>query len=802
MLVRTPGTSSIVIIVLALGIGTTTAVFTVINALLLRPLPFPEAERIVWIYQDSDDGVPGSNSFPATQDMAAFTDVFSGVASFSPRALTFDTGFLTRQVAAEFVTSNYLDVLGLAPARGRWFEAHEDTPGAGLVAVVSWPAWHALFEADPDIVGRAVRLNGQSVSVVGVGPRELASSVPGQATDFWLSISTTPVGGAFQVANLERREDHWYITRARLRDGVSVAGARAAMNVLADRLAADFPELNEGRRITVHSARDVRIHPDGDGPLRAASAALLAVAFVVLLIACANVANLLLVRGIGRARELAVRQALGAGRGRLVSLLLTESMALALAGGALGVGLAAAAASLLERYPPPIPVALGELRLDGRVLGFGLVLALATGLGVGLIAAWRATRQAPRAALQDGSRSSTGGRATGRLRSVLVGAQVALSLALLLGAGLLGRSLMRVRDASPGFDPAGLAYMVVDASVPAADGVATGPLFLELREAVAALPNVDAVALAGRLPVSPRVGTSTVIVEDAVVEQAGTSGIELPVAVVDDGFFGTLGIPLRSGRLFSASDPAAATQVVVNEAMASTYWGTTDVIGRRFRGQGSDTWLQVIGVVGDVALSSVGERARPQAYRSLAVDGGPTTFVVVRTRSEPVAMLAELRTVAERVVPGALIPSTGTMRDRMAASLAPRETAVAFLGLFAVFALLLASFGLYAVVAFAVRTRTAEIGLRMALGAGRGGIARLVVGQVLRVAGVGIAAGLIMGAGIGRVMAGFVNGVEPLDPVAFAGIPLLLAGVAAAAAYLPVRRAMDVHPAVALRGEP
>ncbi|MGH7463742.1 MAG: ABC transporter permease, partial [Longimicrobiales bacterium] len=448
--------------ILALGIGLNATVFSVVDALLLRPAPFTDPESIVHIYQDGDDGEPSSTSFPEYREMAEFADVFAAVAATSSAEATWETGSGPRQVAVEYATASYLPVLGLRPHRGRWFSREHDNVGAEMAAVVSHRTWRSEMGADPNVVGRAIRLNNQPVTIIGIGPAAFNGEAGALLTDFWLSISSTPVGGPFRVANLDRREDHWYQVKARLAPGTSVERARMSMNALALHLAEAWPDLNRGRDITVFANDEVRFHPDVDGSLRTAGAGLFTVAALVLLLACANLGNLLLVRGIGRRPEMAVRQALGAGRARVMSMLLLEALLLSVLGAAAGLGLTALLLPIVLSLPLPIPGGGLDVAIDARVIGFGILLAVATGLLFGLLPSLRATRTDVVSALRDEGRGRTSGRSVSLLRGGLLTLQVAVSMVLVVGAGLLSRSLANVERVDPGFDAERIAVLGTD----------------------------------------------------------------------------------------------------------------------------------------------------------------------------------------------------------------------------------------------------------------------------------------------------------------------------------------------------
>jgi predicted permease len=799
-LARSPLFTVGAVALLAIGIGANTTVFTVVDGLIFRPPPWSHPEEVVHVYQDSDDGEPSSTSFPATRDMTR-SDAFRAVAATTPSSATWEGPDGLERVATEYTTSSYMDVLGLSVQRGRWFGPGEDVVGSAPLAVVSAATWHARFGSDPDVVGRTIRLNGQPVTIVGVGPEGLTSTITPLLTDFWLSISATPVSGDFQVANLERRQDHWYEVLARLAPGVTVQQAQSAMDALAARLAEDYPEFNKGRGITVFASKDVRMHPQGDGQLFLAGGLLSAVVLTILLLACANLANLLLVRGLSRSGETAVRTALGAPRGRVARLFLLESLLLAAMGGALGL--------LLTRWAlaaiPALPLAdvVGgtlELRIDGRVALFSLALMALTGVLFGLAPAIRSVRADVARVLRDDRRGASADRGTMRLRSLLVAVQVAASLVLVLGTGLMARSLTKLQTVDPGVDVDRVAWLRVDWSRAGLEGERIRAALDELRQRLATLPGVTQVALATRLP-AERSGTTTTEVE-GYTPPAGTDAVELAFAVVTDGYFETMGVPLVAGRLFGDDDVPGdgGVSILVNEAAALRFWGDSDPIGRRMRGQGSERWTRtVVGVVGDAPVSSLGESPRPMFYLSTRQTSLAPSYVVARTNGEASAILAPMRQMLAEVQPSAVVNRQGTLATHFGATLSAPRLAARAMGAFSVLALLLAGLGIYAVVSFSVARRTSELGIRLALGAERSGVVRMVVREVAGVVLAGLAVGIAVSALAASRLGGLLYGVDALDPISFGGAVLVLLAVAGAAAYLPARRASRADPVESLR---
>lgn len=798
-LARSPGFALGAVALLAVGIGVNASVFTVADAILFRPPPWSDPGRVVYVYQDSDDGEPNSSSFPAARDMAQ-SPVFSAVAALSPDDATWDGPEGPVGVSVEYVTSGYLDVLGLAVTRGRWFGPEDDVVGAAPTAVVSYAAWRSELGSDPDVVGRVVRLEGQPVTIIGVGPEALLGSYAPLRTDYWLSIASTVVGGPFRVANLERRQDHWYDVRARLAPGVTVAQAQAAMHGLATRLAEQYPELNRGRDITVFSSSDVRIHPSEDRNLFLAGGLLTALAAMVLLVTCANLANLLLVRGLGRSGEMAVRRALGARRGRVARLFIIESLLLSMAGGALGVLLAVWVVSVIPSLPIPWPGdAVIELAVDGRVIAFSLALMAVTGLLFGLVPALRSAGTDVAKVLRDDRASVSGGRRTIRLRNALVGVQVAASLVLVLGTGLLARSLAALESIDTGVDVDRVAFIRADFGSAGLDDDALRQARWTLLDRVRAMPGVSAAGASSRLPAQGSGSTTTVV--EGYTPSAGTDAVELPYVFVSDGYFEAMGIPLVAGRLFEDADanrPGPA--ILINQTAADRFWPGQDPIGKRMRGQTSEVWRTVVGVVGDAPVSTLAQH-EPIMYFTDRANNMSAPYVVARVAAgmRPEALIAPLRTAVEESPYTPTIASQGTLASHFGAALdAPRFGAI-LMAAFAILAAVLAGLGIYAVVAFAVARRTAELGIRMALGAGRSDVIRMVLGDVALTVGLGLAAGVAVALPGAALLEGTLYGISTRDPVTFAGAVVFILLVAVTAAWLPARRAAGTDPAGALR---
>jgi predicted permease len=800
-LAASPVFTATAVLIVAIGIGANTAAFSVVNAMLLRPQPFERPEELVDIYQDSDDGQPNSSSFPAYRDIAAYEDLFAGVAATFVSSTRLQRDDALTQAQIEFATSNYLQVLGLRPTIGRWFDATEDRAGGEAVAVLSYRAWQEEFGADPGVLGTVLRMNGAPVTVVGVGPQGYNGYLPVNVVDAWLSLSSLgPLNGAYAMATLEERGDHWFFVKARLRQGVTAAQAQEAMSGLAARLEREFPEHNTGRDITVFSAGAVRVHPEIDPTLVPSAAVLMTIVGLVLLIACSNLANLLLVRAAARGQEISIRVALGANRGQVARQLLTESVLLSLCGGLLGVLLASWAVRALMAVQLPLPVSLStELALDGRVLGFALVLSVLTGVLFGFAPALRASRPDLGGAMRDEAASmGTRDRRFG-LRNGLVVVQVAISFVLLAGAGLFIRSLGNAQDIDTGFAVDDVAYLQIN---PGFAGYDTGDgrnVMMTLVERARALPGIEEASLTSLLPVSPR-GTTSLVME-GYEPPSGQNSVEVPFAVVDARYFETLRIPLLHGRTFDSTDNADGERVaVVNESLALRYFGDSNAVGRRFRSEGSpDSWRRVIGVVGDAVIRDLTETTGPQVYFHWEQTGASAGVVLARTAADPAAVVGMLRAELRDIDGDIPVLRAGTMAEHLADSLAAPRLAVRFLSGFGAVALVLASLGLYGVVSFAVGRRMLEVGVRMALGARSDQVLWLVLREVTLLVGAGIILGIGLSVAANAALAGLLFGVSPADPLTLTMVAVVLLVVAVGAAMIPARRAATADPVVALR---
>jgi macrolide transport system ATP-binding/permease protein len=798
-LARSPGLTAAAVMTLALGVGANTTVFSWVRGVLLEPLPGvsePGRLRVLSGRSPSDDTV--AFSYPEYRDFAALGNVFEGVLAqrWANVALGARRHEPARQLSSALVSGNYFDVLGVRPALGRGFRREEDAGrGSPAAAVLSHGLWERSFHRDPGIVGAAVTLNGRPYTVVGVAPDGFFGSFLGVGVDLWIPLSQT---GHIEPGGdrLENRGDRWLLAIGRLRAGVRDAQARETVSAEAARLSRDFPKFSRGYA--------VRLSTLGRSPwgvpeiLRPILLALAALVSLVLLIACANLSSLLLSRAIGRRREIAVRLALGAGRWRLARQLLTEGLVLALLGGAAAVLLTFWTSGLLLTFVPATdrPVRL-DLGVDASVLAFAFGAAALSSLLYGLLPALQASRPAVAADLASESGSVVVSRGRARLRAGLVVAQVAFSLVLLVSAGLFLRSLAASRALDPGFDGRRLLLIGIDLH-PLGYAPPRGLDFFDrLLERARSIPGARDAALARRVPLGfGGTGSNSVEVEG----YAPKPGEELMVAYnsVSAGYFRAMAIAVRRGREFDPSDrEGAAPVVVVNETFARRYFAGREAVGGRVHWNG--TWRQVVGVMADGKYRSLDEAPLPYLWVPLAQVYRPGVVLHVRTTDDPAGLTPAVREAIRQLDPNLPLLEVQTMEQHLQEALLAQRIGSSLLGVLGLIALAIAVVGLYAVASHAVAERRREIGVRMALGAAPRQILERFLGQSVRLVGLGVAIGLAAALAVTRLFASLLTGIEPTDPAAYAGVIVLVLSIAAAATYLPARRATRIDPIRALR---
>jgi predicted permease len=808
------------VLILGIAIGANTAIFSVVNAVLFRRQSFANPNRLVNIYQNDPSGRPMIvTSYSAYMDMAEYSDLFSGtMAATIPNPTRYLHDGAVRSAVVEFATATYLEVLGLNPSLGRWFDASEEQRGAPVVAVLGHQTWTTLFRADPSVVGRVIRMEGSPVTIVGVAPASLRGTLDvGLGTDFWLPITAVP---AMMPAGVQRDAPTIFaplFVKARLREGVTVPRAAAAMNILGRRLAEENPdqfrnagEFALGPGITVVPSTNVRIHPQADVPFMALASIVLFIVGLVLAIACSNLATLLLVRGAARAKEVSVRLAMGATRRQLVRHLLIESLLLSLAGGIVGCVLAWWGMRALQTIDLPFRV---DMNVDYRVLAFAIVLSLVTGVVFGLAPAIKATRVDLLQTLRDeGLQPIDHRRLT--LKNALIVVQVSISVLLLGGTSIFLQATAATRALRVGYAVDGVAMLETDWRFAGYSESAARTAQDDLLRRIEAIPGVESAALLRGLPMA---STGMPIVLDSATGQPG-SEVEGAMLEAGPGFFDTLRIPLLYGRVFDARDRADSPRVaVITEAMARKYFGDVDAVGRRFRLQRDpNTWTEVIGVVRDTGTgdfeSDILDPIAPPYYRPYTQSGAQATTVLVRTSRDAASLVAAMQRELREVDVTLPVITAKTMAQRLEESQAVPAAVATLFAILAGLGLVLASIGLYAVVAFAVARRSREIGIRMALGARSQQVVSSIAQGVAALIAVGTGIGLFFtvllmlamraGGGSADIGIGSMAVYRPsIDPLALLAIAVVTALVGVAAAFVPARRAALMHPLAALRHE-
>ncbi|HEV3196582.1 MAG TPA: ABC transporter permease, partial [Bryobacteraceae bacterium] len=785
---RNPGFTIVAMLTLALGIGANTTIFSVINNTLLKPLPFPNPERLVLVWETFGKGPDNWNivSAPNFWDFERQSHSFESMAIFDSAGRGYNLSASgdkqeAEQVSGLRVSAGFFDVLGAKPLLGRTFLHEEETLGRDQEVVLSYGLWKRRYGGDPSLVGRTIRVDGADFTVVGVMPRDFEWQFWSDQRLLWVPVGYTKTDFG--------RGDNSFISIARLKPGVSVPQARAEMEAVGNSVQRQYPKEDANMGATVSPLSDF-----GTGGLRTTMLALLAAVAFVLLIACVNVANLLLARGAVRQKEFAIRRALGAGGFRIARQLLTESVLLALAGGAAGLLLAAWSTRLLFLFfkldATHLPIRpLDSIPMDGRVFAFALLVSCLTGVLFGIAPALSALRGDVNEPLKEGGRSaSTSSRNS--LRHVLVASEVALALVVLCGAGLMIKSMTRLLGVDPGFNPKNALTMQM--SVPQEE-IYVGPPGLprfcqDLDEHVSAIPGVLSVGAVGHLPLEGNAGRGFQVEGQPPADPGKMPGANYTVACPN--YFRTMGIPVLKGREFTQRDTLTAPGVIViNETMAHKFWPKDDPVGRAIRLGGADgPRLTVVGVVGDVHHQGLDAPMREQFFRPYPQAGWPVMSIVVRTANAPATFIAPVKKAVADFLPDRPVSGFENMEDVVRNSTGSRRFPMLLLSVFSVVALVLAAVGIAGVVSHSVAQRTHEIGIRMALGAGTLDVLRLMVNTNMAWVLAGLTAGVAGSAGLTRLLTGMLYEVRPLDPVVLGGVSLLLAAVALLASYLPARR--------------
>jgi putative ABC transport system permease protein len=784
-LTATPGFTIVAVLTLALGIGATSAIFSVVNGVLLRPLPYHDPDRLVRVHET----VPQYGRFsvaPATfLDWRQQNGTFAQMAAYTNGSATFVQNDNPERVVNASTSWDIFELLGVRPSLGRGFRAEEDAPGKNTVIVISYGMWQRRFGADPNVLGRSVTVNGVPVTVVGVMPAEFY--FPNRDTEFWQPIALNTAKPS--------RGGHFLGVVARVKPEVSPAQAAAEIKGISERLAKQYPEASANE-----SAEIVPLHEQVVGRVRPALITLLAAVLVVTLIACANVANLLLVRASVRARELAIRSALGAARRRLVLQMLTESLVLSIAGGVCGLALAFLAIKPIQTLSAGSIPRAGDINIDLPVLTFVFAASMLTGILFGLAPAWHAARGNLVEMLKEGGRSSTGSGGGRWIRNSLLVAEVALSIVLLVGAVLLLRSFARLTNVDPGFRADHvLTFRIALPPTAYKDDAPIVAFYDRLLGNLRGLPGVTGAAMVQSMPMR-----GDYVLSFEIQGRPPSKPGEAPSAnhrAISPDYFRTLGIPLLRGRTFTDRDAEKAPMVaVIDDAFARRYFPGEDPIGHGLDiGNGTDGYYQIVGVVGDVHYDSLESKATPTMYVPFRQDVFSSMWVMARTGGDPAQLSPAVRQTVREIDRGLAVFSMTPLAEVVTTSVAQQRFSMLLLALFAGIAVFLAAVGLYGVVAYTVSLRTQEIGLRVAMGARGGQVLALILAGGMKLAAVGVAIGLVGALTAAKIANVVLFGLTPLDPVSYVITSTVLLAVAALACYIPARRATRVDPIVALR---
>ncbi|HSR66686.1 MAG TPA: ABC transporter permease [Acidobacteriota bacterium] len=809
---KRPGFTLTAVLTLALGIGVNTAVFNIVNAVLLRPLPVEQPGRLATVFATGASGTNyGTHSYSDYRDLSAQVEAFSSMTAYSLMFGNLQWQGRTELLIGEIADCNYFEVMGLNLRLGRGFRSDECVAeGASPVAVLGHAFWQERFGGSRDVLGQTVSINDRDFQVVGVAPKRFQGLMAGISPALWIPVmmaeTIEPVGMQDSAPSpgdtiIERRGRRWLTLVGRLAPGASLQQAQTQCSTVMSRLALEYPRSNEGRGAVLFPTSEVRVHPEADSALGPVAYFLLAVVGLVLLIACANVANMFLARVSARRREIALRLALGAGRGRLVRQLLTESLLLAGAGGGLGILLALFSMQALAAMPLPISISIDvDLSMDWRVLLFALSVSCATGVIFGLAPALQSTRANLIPALKDAESSHLQGRRSYfGMRKVLVMAQVALSTVLLVGAGLMARSFNQAQSIELGFPAQRLAMMSFSLDTRGYTPQQGHAKLVELTERLAGLPGVESAARANPSPFSLNVHQNDFYLEEQSPDEKPHN---IDTTRVGPNYFETLQVELLQGRACTSQDtPQSPRVLVVSKAMAERFWPGRSALGQRLLSADSRTPYEIVGVSQDYKMRTVGESPRPVVHFCSDQTRAGSSAILVRSAGPAKELLPLLRDEVLAFDPDAVFLEFGTLRAEADRSLFGVRAGAVFLSGFGVFALFLASVGLYGVIAYSVSGRKREIGTRMALGARAGDVQRQVVREGMGMVLIGALLGLVLAGLLSQVLSAVLYGIRPLDPLSFLSAVALLVAVALLANYIPARRASRIDPLLALRAE-
>jgi putative ABC transport system permease protein len=785
------------VLTVALGIGANSAIFTVVHGILLRPLPYPSPDRLMMVWTDNprqgfDKDV---SSYPNFDDWRRQSTSFAAMAAYKGADFILTETGDPAQITGALVTPGFFETLGVAPALGRTFAARDGDKGNERVAILSHRLWQTHFGGNPAVVGKSIVLNGAAHEILGVMPASFAHPETAQV---WTPLAPS---GRF-AETMQSRDAHWLQAIARLKPGVERGAAQAEMNTIASALERQYPAANAGSGV-----RLVSMHEEIVGDVRQQLLILLAAVGFVLLIACANVANLLLTRAASRQKELAIRAALGAGRRRLLRQMLSESLVLAIAGGAAGLILAAWGIEALQRLAPSNLPRLSGVQIDMTVIFYTSLAALVTGVIFGSVPALQSAAVTAGEFLKEGGRGTSEGSRGRRLRSAVAVVEIAIALVLLIGAGLLVRSFVALNKVELGLDPRNILALRVDlpdARYP--QGTQVTAFYNELAARLRALPGVESVGLGSSVLLSALPQSASLSVRGRPPLDPRVSNAPVPYDSVTPEFFTTLKIPLRRGRLFTDADgPAAQPVAVVNESLARRFFPDGDALGKNVTfGDPTDAgtgWATIVGIVGDTRRGGVDRAPWAELYYPLAQAPDSRMYALIRTAGEPLSLSGSAKAVVWAIDRNQPIHSIHTVEGILAGSQASRRFTTLLLGLFSVVALALALIGIYGVIAYSTAQRTQEIGIRMALGARRADVVSMVLKEGATIGAVGLTLGLLTALALTRFMSGLLFGVGTRDPITFVGLPVGLFLVAGLATLIPALRAIRVNPIVALRPE-
>jgi len=796
MLGKSPGFTAVALLTLALGIGANTAIFSVVYGFLLRPLPYHDSDRLMVLNETTPKVGRVSVSYPNFLDWRAQSHAFSRMTAVN--AVSFNLAGVTQpeNINGEAVSPDFLAMLGVHPLLGRDFDASEEKAGTAPVVLLSYQLWQSHLGGDPSALGRSITLDGRSFTIVGVLPPDFRST---DKTDVMVPVGVWATGNS--EVN-ERSDRGSMVAIGRLAPGVSFKEALAEMEGIAARLAKAYPAANAQFSVQVRPIREVFV-----SDIKPALLILFGAVIFVLLIACANVANLFLMRGAARTREIALRIALGATRGRIVRQMLAESFVLAFLGGSLGLGIAIAGIGAMNRLIPAGMQAGAAANLNGAVLIFAAGVVVLSAFIFGLVPAAHLTKPEVQPDLKEGGRGASAGKEQNRLRGVLATAEVAVALVLLVGAGLMLKSVNRLLSVSPGFQPQRVLSMELNLRTAQYEkDPAVLNFWQQTLDRVRTLPGVESAALGTGVPLTDSHSRVDITLEGMALPTPGNYP-HPDVHVVSATYFSTLGVPLVGGRAFTDADAENAPRVgLINAQLARQFFPNQDALGKRFMfgrpsPERAPEWITIVGMVGDTKLYGLANPSRLEIYIPLRQSARNDMYLMVKSRIDPAALTSSIRGVIASIDKDQPIFNIATMQQLVRDSVSTRRITLILLGLFSALALVLAAIGIYGVISYSVAQRTHEIGIRMALGADRAGVLRMILAQGMKIAGAGVVIGLAASFGLTRWMAKLLFSVSAADPLTFTAVALVLVLIALLACYIPARRALRVDPIIALRYE-